>query len=330
MADILDELIGGGVAPQELVKALRSQVEFGTAGALSGSKRLAPIGAGLRSEALESATGLRTAADKRAANKAANALEDLKMRMAASERAADREQRAKDAAASRALQRELQQMRGTQAKELAALKGKAGGAATKGTDALDRAFAKEYVGLVSGGIADAQKGIQDLKDVQARLSSGKENLTGPMLGTLPDFVRDITNPRSSDVQNVIESTIQRSLRPILGAQFTQQEGERLIARAYNPRQPEPVNAARVSRLLAQMEAALQNKLAAAQYFEQNGTLRGFEGKYDFTGSDFNPDVDMAELPAGESAPVDDGFDDLIRQMIEENPDLADELESLGG
>ena len=72
--------------------------------------------------------------------------------------------------------------------------------------------------------------------------------------------------------------MQRNLRLILGAQFTEKEGQRLIARAYNPSLSEQENAKRVRNLIKQMQSAAEAKASAARYFEENGTLAGWKGK----------------------------------------------------
>jgi hypothetical protein len=169
--------------------------------------------------------------------------------------------------------------------------------------AVDSKFAGDYVQFINGGAADAAKSIEELREAANTLESGKKNITGPVLGALPNWVRSTVNPVSMDTQEAVEQTVQRSLRAILGAQFTEKEGERLIARAYNPRLDEKTNAKRVKRLLTQLERALEGKQAAASYYEQNGTLAGFQGRYNFSTSDFNPDIAEEAKPGAAKAPV---------------------------
>lgn len=125
--DILEELLKGGVPTDALAKELRRQVEYGTAAAASGSRRLAPIGAGVREEALAQAGAYRTRADKKAAGEADRQLAALQAAVQAADRKADREQRAADNAAQRALQRELAAMKEAGANTRAKIK--KGGAA---------------------------------------------------------------------------------------------------------------------------------------------------------------------------------------------------------
>jgi hypothetical protein len=147
---------------------------------------------------------------------------------------------------------------------------------TAAQSAVDKEFAKEYTKYKTGGFADAQKGIVQLRKVQEQLEQGKE-LTGPVTGRVPDVVLSVFNPTALAAREDVEEVVQRNLRLILGAQFTEKEGERLIARAYNPALSEDVNAQRVNRLLNQMELALQAKEDAAKHYESNGTIQGWTG-----------------------------------------------------
>jgi len=173
---------------------------------------------------------------------------------------------------------------------------------TKAQESVDSAYGKEYLDFTQGGAADANKALTELKDVLDQLKGGGQ-LTGPVLGALPNFVKARTNPGAMAAQETVESTVQRSLRVILGAQFTEKEGERLIARAYNPSLSEAENAIRVQRLFDQLKQGFENKAAAARYYEENGTLRGFKGKLPSWG-DFDPDNDTGSGLSG-------GVDDLL-------------------
>lgn len=153
--------------------------------------------------------------------------------------------------------------------------------------AVDEQFAKDYVAFTMGGAQDAQKQLSQLHDVVSGLSSPNARLTGPMTGSTPDALLKFTNPNAIAMRERVEEVVQRSLRVILGAQFTEKEGERLIARAYNPNLPERENAIRVNRLATQLQQAFEAKQSAAQYFEKNNTLQGWGGKMP-TMSDFDP------------------------------------------
>lgn len=172
---------------------------------------------------------------------------------------------------------------------------------TPAQTAVDKAFGKTYEeDFASGGVADQTKNLDQLRAVRNQLRGvqvdpktgvetpmqNKPNLTGPLLGMMPDFVTSFTNPQAVDTRERVEEVVQRNLRVILGAQFTNEEGKRLIARAYNPSLDEATNAQRLDNLIKAMDSALASKRKAAQYFEQRGTLKGYNGATNFSLSDF--------------------------------------------
>lgn len=171
-------------------------------------------------------------------------------------------------------------------------------ATTPGEKEVDKKMAKEFVQYQAmGGFADTMKQIDQLKEVQANLASGDMNLTGPVIGSTPDFVLKATNPTALNTRELIEEVVQRNLRLVLGAQFTEKEGERLIKRAYNPNLSEAENAKRVGRLVEQMSVAAQVKKDSMDYFQQNGTLKGWQGMI--------PSVDdLIEGVEGDAHPAD--------------------------
>lgn len=144
--------------------------------------------------------------------------------------------------------------------------------------ALDTAFGKEYNEYVAkGGYADVEKSIAQLEDAKQRLQQS-DRISGPLVGSLPKWMADRVNPEATAVREQIEEVVQRNLRLVLGAQFTQAEGDRLIARAYNPALSEQENITRLDRLIKQIKDAADAKQRAASYFEQYGTLKGYSGQ----------------------------------------------------
>ena len=151
---------------------------------------------------------------------------------------------------------------------------------TKGQESVDKAFAKEYGKFViEGGFADTEKGLSQL-DAAVGILSGEENVTGSVMGRLP--FQDFFNEEGVKAREYVEEVVQRNLRLILGAAFTEKEGDRLISRAFNPKLSESENIARIKRLSTSMKKALKQKQEAAQYFEKNGTLKGFAGTVKIT------------------------------------------------
>lgn len=149
-----------------------------------------------------------------------------------------------------------------------------------GRKAVDETFAKKvYVPWVTeGGYGDAQKQLGQLRDALVALQDPTKSLTGPVIGMSPDLALTMLNPDAVNVREKVEEVVQRNLRSILGAQFTEKEGERLIKRAYNPSLSPETNAKRLESLIQQMLDAAEAKQKSVTYFEENGTLRGFKGK----------------------------------------------------
>ncbi len=178
-----------------------------------------------------------------------------------------------------------------------------GGQMTPGQEAIDKEFAKSvYVPFVSGGSADAAKNLNQLKWARDQLGKS-QNLTGPIVGNVPDAVQAFINPDAVNTREAVEEVVQRNLREVLGAQFTEREGERLIARAYNPKLSEEQNIQRLNRLIDSIEQAYNQKNAAVQYFQQNRSLAGYQYQPP-TIADFDRVIDemdasiKTELPPG--------------------------------
>ncbi len=156
-----------------------------------------------------------------------------------------------------------------------------------GQQALDREYGKQFAKRTAeGGYADAQKGIAQIDSAISRLGK-TDRATGGLIGLVPKKIRDFAAPESADIQDTVEEVVQRNLRQVLGAQFTEGEGNRLIARAYNPRLSEKQNIERLGRLKTQMAQAIALQQAADEYFDTNGTLKGFQGKLYQSADDFD-------------------------------------------
>jgi len=169
----------------------------------------------------------------------------------------------------------------------------AGEKLTKGQESADREFGKEYASWKAmGGYADVEKQLGQLQQVSTELGKPGNDYTGPAVGLIPGKARAFTNPAAVAAKNKVEEVAQRNLRLVLGAQFTQVEGERLIARAYNEQLSPIENKRRVDALINQIRAAAQAKEDASAYFEENGTLKGWKGKIP-TFSDFEAAIEAA-------------------------------------
>lgn len=185
-----------------------------------------------------------------------------------------------------------------------------------GAKNIDRVYVKdEYTPFVlQGGSAKAAQGLETLGFAVRQLKSGKDYLTGPILGTLASTpyigpaLQEIFTPQGARVRDLVLQTVQESLRPILGSQFTQQEGERLMNRVFNPRLEEKDNAVRVEWLIQQLQRANDAKVAAAHWYETHHTMFGYKGKYKFNVNDFTPPDSV-----GKGSKLSQGAQDSLRE-----------------
>lgn len=166
----------------------------------------------------------------------------------------------------------------------------------------DELAAKELVAFnIGGGFSDAQKSLTQLDTAINQLETTPEGtITGTRFGYTPDWLKPMFDKEAVTVKDQVEEIVQRNLRLILGAQFTEREGTRLIERAYNPKLSQAENARRLKLLQQQIYDAASNKQQAYDYFQQNGTLKGFEGSlYTQSGQfleDYNSRIGVQEQP----------------------------------
>lgn len=146
---------------------------------------------------------------------------------------------------------------------------------TPAQEQADKKFADEYVAWRNtGGMPTLNRQLDQLQDALNLLRTN-DTITGPVIGRLPKFIQQAIDPKGPDVKAQVEDVIQRSLRQILGAQFTQVEGERMIARAYDPEQQESSNIGRLTRVIDELRGQGAAKEASSRWFEKTGTLQGF-------------------------------------------------------
>ncbi len=177
--------------------------------------------------------------------------------------------------------------------------GARGAGASPGQKAIDTAFGQEYAAFnASGGFADVQKSLTQLTSAAEKLGESG-SISGPVVGNIPDFIGGFVNPEAINTREQVQEVAQRNLRLVLGAQFTEKEGDRLIQRVFNPKLDEATNKARVKLLAEQIATAAAAKQEAGQYFDQNGTLQGFQGKL-YTITDFEQGLDHFDKKASEA------------------------------
>lgn len=173
---------------------------------------------------------------------------------------------------------------------------------TDAQKAVDAEFATLYAEMqIGGGLADRRKQLDQLRDALVQLESS-DTISGPVIGRMAEFVQQAVNPDAINVREQVEEVVQRNLRIILGAQFTEKEGERLISRAFNPRLEEGTNADRLIALIDQIETSFDNTERAMRYYEEKGTVAGWTPEWRPDGAaEPTPPADPAAIDPNESA-----------------------------
>lgn len=197
----------------------------------------------------------------------------------------------------------------------------------KAQELVDAAYAPEYVKFrTGGGMRDAESNLQTLQNAREVLSTpGNVDPTGPIIGQMSDRLLALfpAGQRQITAKQLIETVGQRNLKEILGAQFAQKEGEEFLARVFNPKLEPEENMQRVGRLMTSLERAYQDKKDAADYFEANGTLKGFQGKLQYSLADFEQAVnqkletDVARSRQVRPTPRPDLSDEVLLQQAGE-------------
>lgn len=173
-----------------------------------------------------------------------------------------------------------------------------------GEEALDKAYAQEHLDWTRQGRGSFGKMESELTEAISALEN-EEDISGKVVGTVLNTTGgEMTYPRAKAVQDYVLTTVQKSLRETLGAQFTEIEGKMLMDRAYNPLLPQAENAKRVKRLLSEIREAGRAKEAMARYWdENNGTLVGYRGPSVRSALKLPETPDETQV---ETAPVDNG------------------------
>ncbi len=195
-----------------------------------------------------------------------------------------------------------------------------------GIKKLDQQFSETVVipYVLKGGFADELAQLDKLETAMGMLQDPNSTLTGPVVGLTPDTILSFTNPDAIDAREQVEEVVQRNLREVLGTQFTENEGERLIKRAYNPKLSEEKNINRLRRLIRQIKLAAMSKRDSVEYFRNNNeSLQGYDYR-PFTLNDMsdaiseNPEINQRRL----SEKLDSRGEELERELISQQPGLA--------
>ncbi len=148
---------------------------------------------------------------------------------------------------------------------------------SKGEEALDKDFAKEYSDYIgAGGYKKTENSLQNLSNIVSEIEEDPSVLGG-ISRHFGDKATMYGNPKLADIKERVQKIIQSDLKPTLGGQFTEKEAMALMERAFNPRLSAEQNLARLKQEIADINKVASAKMDSMKYFESGGTLKGFKG-----------------------------------------------------
>jgi hypothetical protein len=147
------------------------------------------------------------------------------------------------------------------------------GKPTVGEQTVDREFAKKYNEWATGGKADYEENAQILKDAIEDLNSGKVS-TGSLAGGMSRIPGARTDTR--ELETRVRKSLNSMLRSTLGAQFTQEEGERIFQQTFDPFASPEENVKNMQTELSKLEKRKNLIEQQGEVFKQRKTLSGYE------------------------------------------------------
>tara|TARA_R110002020_G_scaffold469000_1_gene693675 strand:+ start:133 stop:1392 length:1260 start_codon:yes stop_codon:yes gene_type:complete len=141
---------------------------------------------------------------------------------------------------------------------------------------IDENFAKEAAEYILKNKAQVKANLLNLGEKIKILEAGDQNVSGPEIGLTPEILAPILIPDAVAFEDDVRDVVFQSLREKLGAQFTEREGDRLVAAAFNKSLPEEVNIARLRRLYGTIEDAALAKESGIEFYNKNSTIKGYQ------------------------------------------------------
>jgi len=146
---------------------------------------------------------------------------------------------------------------------------------TPGQKKFDDLFATSAAEYLLKGKAQVQGNVKNLARKIKILKSGDQNVSGPVVGILHRKVQGFVAPDALAFIGDIEDIVFQSLKEKLGGQFSDSEGKRLVAAAFDQSLSEEQNIKRLERLLQVITDAAAGKEEMIAHFNDNGTLKGY-------------------------------------------------------
>lgn len=135
---------------------------------------------------------------------------------------------------------------------------------------LSEDIGKRYADYAAGGGRSSfDASLGKLKEAANALETG-EVKTGGISTKIPGFKSDdaqsLVNPEMVAMKTNAQSALNSILRQTLGAQFTEQEGLRVLNQVWDDRQPPAVNAKKIRAKVNELEANIKNAEAEFKRF----------------------------------------------------------------
>lgn len=147
---------------------------------------------------------------------------------------------------------------------------------TAGQQKADETYAEEHVKWrAMGGFANVEKQLGQFKRILGDLKT-RDDLSGPWISTLPDWMQKFITPDAIDTRDQIERLTQQGIKQVLDSQFAAREAERVLAREFNPELDEKTNLVRLEDQLGLALRTAAAREAAARHFDETGSLVGFK------------------------------------------------------
>ena len=143
---------------------------------------------------------------------------------------------------------------------------------------VDKRAAETVLDWTTGGRSKALQNVSEFSRIRDDLESGKINTrtVGDFMPFVSDDVRRIFNEPAAEAVNDIRAIAFQVLRETLGAQFTEKEGERLMATYFDPKLSEQANLRRMDRMVKMTEQMVEDKDRLAKFMDKNRTAIGFQ------------------------------------------------------
>lgn len=150
------------------------------------------------------------------------------------------------------------------------------GMRTPAQTSADTEFGKTYVQWNRQDRPQVEKNMSLLKDAMKTLQKRQNDLVGTsgrFTGRLPDVFR---SEESIRLRENVQKAAVATLRATLGAQFTEKEGERIMAQSYNEKLSPTENIKKIKSTMGELQNNIDNMESMSNHYEQTGSLKGWQ------------------------------------------------------